>query len=68
MSAGLLSLLLTEARITGDVDVTSAEPANPWSKACQAAGEVEKELDPPEARLNDKCRTCARCLPLGWQE
>lgn len=67
-SAGLLSGLLSGARTTGDVDVTTVEPDESWGDVCRAAQEVAKELDLPETWLNNKCRMYAWCLPLGWRE
>lgn len=67
-SAGLLSGLLSEARTTGDVDVTTIEPGKSWSDVLRAAQMVAKELDLPATWLNDKCRMYAWCLPLGWRE
>jgi len=67
-SAGLLGGLLSEARMTGDVDVTAVEPHDLWGEVCQAAKETAKELDLPESWLNDECRIYAWKLPLGWRD
>jgi len=67
-SAGLLSGLLRETRMTGDVDVATVAPGAAWPDVCAAAAAVAKELLLPETWLNDKCRTYDWCLPLGWQE
>ena len=64
-SAGLLSGWLSEARSTGDVDVTHAEPTEAWEGVVRAAAEVADELGLPATWLNDKCRMYAWCLPLG---